>query len=154
MTYHIVAYGMRNRLPPKEKPYIPELVIIQDDDKHLLQIEREAETKLKFTKFPGPLTTDEFEICSPEKWDTGKWMAADTNGVSQFHPTEEITWKKIRVEQIIKDSKKCKDPVERIDILTAAANLMDVDLDTLVQGLESKRADPGESLTDIYQRTK
>ncbi len=154
MAYRIVAYGMSNRLPPTEKPYVPELVIIKDDDKNLLQIEKEAETKLKFTKFPGPLTSDEFELCSPVEWEIGKWMAAEVDGISQFHPTEEENWKKDRAQQLITESAKYKDPVQRIEILTTAANLLNLDIDTLIQGLEKKRASLNESLADIYQRTK
>ena len=154
MAYSVVAYGMHGRLLPREKPYIPELIIIQDDQKNLLQIEKEAQTKLKFTKFPGPLTNDEFELCTPQEWDTGKWVAAELNGIAQFHTTEEDNWRKIRAQQLIKKSKDIEDPVERIDILTAAANLIDLDIDELVQGLEQKRNDLDESLTDIYKRAK
>jgi len=154
MTYHIVAYGMKDRLPPKERPYIPELLIIQDENNGLLQIEREAETKLKFIKFQGPLINEEFEICKPEEWETGKWLAVEKDKIIQFHPTNENNWKRERAEQLIKDSKKYKDPVERLDALTVAANLMNLDIDTLVQGLESRRINPDESLADIYKRTK
>ena len=85
-----------------------------------------------------------------------EWIGLTHDGrVEIFKRSEEDAWRAKAAQETISKTKDDikSDPEGVLKKLRAAADLIGVDLPSLLSDLESKKA-PGESIVDVWKRTK
>lgn len=151
--FQIIAYGMKDQLLPKQRPYVPELLILKDEEQQLYQVEKYGNLDVKLRKYAGSII-DTFEQCNPPvQWKFGHMIAVDQDGIEQFHPSEEEKWRATRAQQLVDNAKQSSDPIQTIAALSTASHLVNLDLSALVRDLTAQKLE-NESLVDTFKRVK
>lgn len=155
MTTTIIGYG-----PIQETPCIPDSLILQTDE-NIVKIEHNQNKIILIPKKLDDLVATKQIILFDTniEYHPDQWIAVECNTplvVAKFSLADTQKWAAERALKLIQESTiiSQREPLKVISILQTAASLCKIDLNKLVQALESKRNDASENLADILLRVK
>lgn len=143
---------------PHLNPYVPDFLIVQDEQgrKHVLS--RQGRLNVPFAAFTASRRTGS---CAPQPTQPGMWPMVHSNdpsgsafAIEWFSLETEVRWRTDKARAIFDAVKGTRGQPEKIvEASRAAAALVSVNLDKVVRDLQGA-ARPGEGLAEAYERTK
>jgi hypothetical protein len=133
-------------------PFIPDVYFVQEND-NISKITRDGSSTISADDFKRLIDSKKAYSVKHEPVPIGHWLSIESFGIIWFSLVQENTWRATRAKALM-DEAAIQRPLEAIQLLSACAGLMRLDIYSLVDELERNRGSPKESLADIFQRIR